>query len=133
MSASAFTVWDVRTGTIIRTGSCPTEHCELQAIYEFERAEAGHHDYATEWHDGEAWRERSTMVLEANGSVVRGLPIPAKAMIEGVTYDVDDGEVELSFQFPGTYTVSFMADGFKDASVTIQWPVTPTQGPLNPA
>lgn len=132
MSSERFTVWDTRTGTILRTGSCPVGQGYLQARKAWEQAEVGHHDYDTEYHDGTGWAQRSTMLLEASGATVRGLPIPAKAMIEGVTYDVDDGEVELSFQFPGTYTVAFKADGFKDASVTIQWPVSPTAGLLSP-
>lgn len=132
LTAEYFTVWDTRTGTILRTGTCPAGQGYRQAVKAWEQAEAGHHDWATEWHDGTGFKPRSTMLLAVNGAVVRGLPIPARALIEGVTYQIADGVANLSFQLPGTYTVKFSADGFKDESVTIQWPVSPIQGQPNP-
>jgi len=132
VSASPFVVWDTRTGDIVRYGSCPTGQEYLQAREAWHQAEAGYHDPATEWHDGSEFKPRSTMLLAVNGAVVRGLPIPARALIEGVTYQIADGVANLSFQLPGTYTVKFSADGFKDESVTIQWPVSPIQGQPNP-
>jgi hypothetical protein len=40
-----------------------------------------------------------------DGMTIKSLPIPAWVTIEGVTYEVTDGEAELEFTQPGTYAV----------------------------
>lgn len=128
-----YTVWDTRTGDIVQTGICPVGHGYRQAIYAWQQADAGYHNPREEWHDGTGFKPRSTMVLECDGAVVRGLPIPAKAVIDGTVYEIDDGTAELSFNLPGEYRVTFKAEGFKDYELSIAWPASPTAGLLSPS
>ena len=90
LTAEYFTVWDTRTGTILRTGTCPAGQGYRQAV----KAGAGR-SWASRLGYRMARRHRlkprSTMLLAVNGAVVRGLPIPARALIEGVTYQIADG------------------------------------------
>ena len=122
--ASQFTVWDNRTGAVIRTGSCPTEHVWRQVSSGWEEVVAEYQDGDTEYHDGTGWSQRSTMLLAVNGATVGGLPIPCRATVEGVNYEITDGVAEFSFAFPGAYKIVFTASGYLDASVTIQWPLS---------
>ena len=41
LTAEYFTVWDTRTGTILRTGTCPAGQGYRQAVKAWEQAEAG--------------------------------------------------------------------------------------------
>lgn len=128
-----YTVWDARTGDIVQTGICPAGQGYRQAIYAWQQAEPGYHDPSEEWHDGTGFKLRSTMLLVCDGGAVRGLPIPAKAVIDGTVYEIDDGTAELSFNLPGEYRVTFKAEGFKDHELTITWPASPTAEQHSPS
>lgn len=52
---TTFTVWDSRSGEILRTGSCPESDFEHQTRHDWEWICEGKHDWRTERHDGEQW------------------------------------------------------------------------------
>lgn len=64
--------------------------------------------------------ERQQMEIIISGNLISGLPIPCTARIEGVPYEVADGELELNANLPGPYRVRLSAVGYLDKEVIIQ-------------
>lgn len=52
-------------------------------------------------------RPESTAVLE--GSLLRGVPAGAQVLIEGQEYVADGTDIELAFEYPGTYLLEVEA------------------------
>lgn len=53
------------------------------------------------------------------GMVLSGLPIPSTVTINGITYGVDDGTLEMSFPRAGSYSITVTSPfPFLDASFT---------------
>jgi len=48
---------------------------------------------------------RQANPAKLTGLSITGLPKPSVVTVEGVDYDVTDGQADLSFDQPGTYTV----------------------------
>jgi hypothetical protein len=129
----AFTVYDMNTGQVLRTGSCPYGHAEIQAIRPNEGVVLGtflHDDY---FHDGQKFVVKREMLLTREGAFLRGLPIPCVVRIEGDEYVCEDGDIELSFEYPGSYMLRFEAHGYKDCELTVQWPLSPMQEATSPS
>lgn len=123
MTASvSFVVCDL-AGNIIRVGSCPEFLMSAQAG-EGEIVLAGHADSSLHYIDVDTGnrmdKERISPVV--NGLAVSSLPIPCTVYSEGVAYDIDDGEVTMSFDVPGTYGVLICAERMIPAAIEVTQP-----------
>lgn len=129
MSAE-FTVWDRATGRILRTGSCSKEHVNKQAR-DGETVSLGYFPGESYYRDEYGFKTKREFALSRDGAFIRNLPIPCIVHVTGTRYVVDDGEIELSFEYPGEYKVRFEAKEYKDLTLTIQWPLSSMVEPLN--
>lgn len=118
----AFIVCDP-TGNIIRVGSCPEFLVSAQAgqgelLFEGEAEAALHYvDVQT----GERM-DKARIVPMVSGLVLSGLPIPCSVCVEESAYEIDDGEVTLSFDLPGIYSVIITAEKMIPAVVEVTQP-----------
>lgn len=118
----SFIVCD-QAGNILRVGSCPEFLVSAQAgqnemVFEGEAETALHYiDVQT----GER-RNKARIVPTVSGLVLSGLPIPCTVCVEESTYEITDGEVTLSFDVPGTYSVIVSAEKMIPAVVDVTQP-----------
>jgi hypothetical protein len=128
-----FTVYDSISGDVLRIGECPDDSVSGQAFKVNEAVTVGHFP-GDEWYRGtQSFLQRREMLLTRQGALLRGLPIPCVVRIEGDEYVCEDGDIELSFEYPGSYTLRFEAHGYKDRELTVQWPLSPMQEAPSPS
>jgi len=128
-----FTIYDMASGAVLRTGTCPYGHAESQALRPNEGIALGTFSYQDHFHDGQGFAAKREMLLTRQGALLRGLPIPCVVRIEGDEYVCEDGDIELSFEYPGSYTLRFEAHGYKDRELTVQWPLSLMQEAPSPS
>lgn len=63
--------------------------------------------------------DRPIMDINIEGNIITGIPEGAEVYIEGDTYVINGGTLELSFDVPGTHKITFMAFPYLDKEVTI--------------
>lgn len=70
--------------------------------------------------------EKQTMELSSSGTAavgetvaITGIPVPAKVLVDGVTYDVDDGQIDFTPETTGTYTFVVKAVPYYDGTITV--------------
>jgi len=120
MSSEKFTVYDTRTGAILRTGTCQPGQGWRQAAHAWEQSVEGHVDGDANWHDGHKFEARKPMRLRVGKLVIFAVPLGATLQCQGRTYGpVMDGVAEFSFNHPGEYVVSVEAPAYLPASVTL--------------
>jgi hypothetical protein len=118
-----FTVYDTRTGFVLRTGTCPTGQWRAQATQSHERAVIGTWKHDEYWFDGFEVKCRANAELSVSGTTVTGIPPGAMLFCDGKEYGpVDDGIAEFEFNLPGEYVVRIHAPSHKDCSVTLVAP-----------
>ena len=100
-----FTVYSASTGKILRTGECSPYDLLLQARNTSECAIGKEANDATQYILNGEVTDKHEITATLSGLVISGLPIPVTVTIERVRYEVVDGTVELSFNFPGAYKV----------------------------
>lgn len=77
----------------------------------------------TWWFYGGRARKRQACPAKVDGMTLRGIRPGSTIMIEGRQYEcAEGGEVELSFQFPGTYEVTVTRWPYLDGRYTIENP-----------
>ncbi|UYY88123.1 hypothetical protein [Alcaligenes sp. SMD-FA] len=75
------------------------------------------------WFYGGEARERPVCPIVAEGLVLRGVRPGSMITIEGQQYEcVEGGDVELSFQYPGTYEITVTRWPYLDGRYTIENP-----------
>lgn len=100
------------SGRIVTVGGCADGE-EPFYFYPGETLVAGPRvDPHRHWHDIETneARDRETTDIQAIATTVTGIPVPCALRITGpVTLDavLDESELSLSFDIPGTYTLVF--------------------------
>ncbi|WP_238441667.1 hypothetical protein [Alcaligenes faecalis] len=90
-------------------------------------------DYANGKYDGTWWfyggqvRKRQVCPVMVEGGILYGVRAGSVISIEGQQYECPEGgDIELSFQFPGTYEVTVSCWPYLDGSYTVENP-PPTQ------
>lgn len=58
--------------------------------------------------------------VTVTGNVVSGLPVPCVVRIEGVPYEITDGELELNANLPGPYRILISAPCYLLTEIVIQ-------------
>ncbi len=96
-----YTVFD-KSGRIIRSGTCPDGMLYMQG----ERVLEGQSNDLYQYVRFGEIINRPANPATVSGMIVRRIPMRSKVTIEGQTYPVDDGVLELSFEYPGTYRVT---------------------------
>lgn len=112
---SAYLVYDVASGEILRSGTAPAAQHALQAIEPGEAvlSEAG--DDASEYVDlatlGVTARQAMTPATTiTTGQVeITGLPLPCTIAWEGQEAEVTDGIATIDFDEPGDYALTIRA------------------------
>lgn len=75
------------------------------------------------WLYGGEARERPVCPIVAEGLVLRGVRPGSMITIEGQQYEcVEGGDVDLSFQYPGTYEITVTRWPYLDGRYTIENP-----------
>lgn len=75
------------------------------------------------WFYGGEARERPVCPIVAEGLVLRGVRPGSMITIEGQQYEcVEGGDVDLSFQYPGTYEITVTRWPYLDGRYTIENP-----------
>lgn len=64
-------------------------------------------------------KERPIMELQRNGLHFIGLPRPCNILVNGKTYNVEDGEIELEFPQNGSYSITFQAWPYRDTVIEV--------------
>lgn len=78
------------------------------------------------WFYGGQARQRPACPVVAEGLVLRGVRPGSTITIEGQQYEcAEGGDVELSFQFSGTYEITVTRWPYLDGSYTIENPPQP--------
>jgi hypothetical protein len=112
------TIYDPETGAIRKVVTAPQD-CLALNVLPGEVFIDGYYDPRTHYVlDGEA-AEKQPMTPVINGLTVSGLPIPCTARIEGQTYTITDGALELDADMPGPYEVTLEAVPFLPCKVVI--------------
>lgn len=105
-------------GRILRSGQCQPHMLHYQARPGESAIEGEGRDDTHHVADGQvAPKLPCPAVLD--GTTLRNLPLPSVLLIEGVSYPVDDGEAELTFNLPGTYTVRVKSVAYLDQEFTV--------------
>lgn len=79
------------------------------------------------WHNGKMVVKRPPCPVRSDGLFLRGVLAGSTIYIEGKAYEcAEGGDIELSFQFPGTYEVTISNWPYLTGSYTIENP-PPTQ------
>ncbi|WP_374419471.1 hypothetical protein [Chromobacterium sp.] len=65
-------------------------------------------------------RERPIMAIRRDGMRFYELPQPCEVWINGRSYPVENGELELDLPQPGIYTLRFVAWPFQDADIQLE-------------
>lgn len=82
----------------------------------------GEFDDSFYFYGGQA-RKRPACPVEVDGLVLRGVRPGSTIMIEGQQYEcAEGGDVELSFQYPGSYEVTVTRWPYLEGRVTIENP-----------
>lgn len=75
------------------------------------------------WFYGGEARQRQACPVAVDGLVLRGVRPGSTITIEGQQYEcVEGGDVELSFQYPGTYEITVTRWPYLDGRYTIENP-----------
>lgn len=118
-----FTVYDTRTGAILRTGLCPQGQGYRQAIKAWEQSLPGtwlHDDF---WHNGSEFVPRQPLAVKIDGTTIYGIPDGATLHCDGKDYGpIDDGTAEFDFNLPGEYRVDIRCVSHINGSVTLVQP-----------
>lgn len=119
---SEFTVWDSRSGEVVRIGNCPDSMVENQVRSDapWERVCPGKIDYEAKWHDGSKWASKRIIKPKVRGTTVSGLPVPSTCFVESDSYVIDDGVADFEFGQPGVYKVRITSPGHKEVVVEVQ-------------
>jgi hypothetical protein len=113
-----FTVYNQETGEILAAITCPDDQVEHNTPDGAGRIDG-------EWPGDQYWVQDGqpvplrVMQPTIDGAIVNNLPVPCRAMLEGATYDIDDGSLELDASLPGPYNVQLIAIGYLPCMVTI--------------
>jgi hypothetical protein len=101
-----FVVYD-ELGRIVRSGTCQDQDFGVQAIFPGEGVIEGECRDAVDFVDLNTMEITTKPPLPAtrNGMVISGLPDGSTVSIGAESFLVLDNEVELEFEFPGTYIV----------------------------
>jgi len=117
----SFIVYHASTGVIVRSGHCAPEDIHLQAIFpdEVVMEETARDD--THYVDTSTGMIRvlRTLVVEVEGTTISGLPPGSVVITEGQIFYVDDGVVELEYDFANTYDVKIFAPTYQPLTVTV--------------
>jgi hypothetical protein len=54
-----------------------------------------------------------------SGQTLRRVPVPSTVIIGNIRYSTDEADVEMTFQFPGTYKVAVQAFPFLDGNFAV--------------
>jgi hypothetical protein len=112
------TIFDVTTGQILRMISCPltliSKQCQNGEDYIY-----SHHSDTTFYIVDRVPKYRPEMALNVTGSKIENIPLGCNVKIEGEALIVNDGELELTFDFPGVYPIKFACWPYLDATVEI--------------
>lgn len=65
-------------------------------------------------------REKQPMQGILDDTTIRNLPIPCTVTVEGESYEVDDGDAELTFEQPGVYSVTVAAVPYLTQVFTVE-------------
>jgi len=106
-------------GEILRTVSCPKDMA-VDQLSEGEWLLEGRWDDTKFYVENGSVVERPHFPITIEGSTITGIPIPTTITIEGVSYEVTEGTLELEFDAPGSYTVSLRSFPYLDTEVTIE-------------
>jgi len=125
-----------KAGVILRTGSCPDDVIKAQALpgeYVIEGEADDRTHYIDQKGDSASIIEKlsfkvpHTVRVPADGGTAvyfANLPIPTKAIVTlpwkgRQEYILHDGICEMTFDYPGRYTLILQAPHYKDAQVAI--------------
>lgn len=118
-----FTVYDKRSGQIVRAGRCPVGQGEMQANREWERSIIGKWLDDDFWHDGEGFKPRQPLMVKIDGTTISGIPTGAMLHCDGKDYGpIDDGVAEFAFNLQGEYRVDIRCVSHINGSVTLVQP-----------
>jgi hypothetical protein len=107
-------------GQILRNISCPPDMIEIQlAENEYYIESEDTVDDSLFYISEEVVVQRPELSIIVEGITVYNLPNPSTLIVEGSLYEVTDGEAELSFSFPGTYTVRIQSFPYKDKTIEV--------------
>jgi hypothetical protein len=114
-----YIVYNLCTGKIERTGYCPPNAFELQAISENESVLEGQANDLLDWIENGAVTAKLISPTTINGYILTNLPIPSTVRIGSEEFLVEDGELDMTFDLPGTYTINVDSFPFQDATFEV--------------
>ncbi|MGD1827328.1 Phage protein [Chromobacterium violaceum] len=95
-------------GRILQTGVASRENVEVEFALGKPLLQ-GEADPLTQYIAGGEVAPRPVNPARLDGMVLRDLPAPCRLILDGVEYDCDDAECELSFALPGLHHIQVEA------------------------
>ncbi|VEB43007.1 Uncharacterised protein [Chromobacterium violaceum] len=96
--------YDEETGCILQIGVAPRENVEVEFAMGKPLLQ-GEADPLTQYIAGGEIAPRPANPTRLDGMVLRDLPAPCRLILDGVEYNCDDAECELSFALPGLHHI----------------------------
>lgn len=114
-----YTTYRVTDGSVLRQLSCRATEVANQLLGDESFVEGRYAADAYYVLDGTP-TAKGTMTPTVVDLTISDLPVPCTATVDGVTYDVADGEVTFDFGgVPGTYAVTLRAVPYLDYTVEL--------------
>lgn len=113
-----YVIYELATGRIVRKDMLPAI---MRPTLELKRGILeSDADVFNDFVQGKQVQPRPRFDLQVAGNVLSGVPAGATVEIEGATYIADGSNIELVFNFPGTYLVRVSLWPFHDEEVSIE-------------
>jgi len=124
-----YIVYDKFTGKITRTGYCPDNDFQLQAIYNNEAVLEGQTNDILFYVVNSIVMPKpenpsiiDKLLMLADGldlTTISLLPNPSTVTLDGTSYEVTDGILEFTLDVPGTYKIKIDSFPFKDLTFEV--------------
>jgi hypothetical protein len=116
---TAYTTYEVASGNILKTGTCPDNAVELQRDNASQRVVAEPSNPLTDYVKNGKVVPRQEMKLKVTGARIEWLPIPCYVTVDRKVYHVLDGAIDFTANLPGEYRLVIDAPGFLSHAIVI--------------
>jgi hypothetical protein len=106
------------TGRILRTGQCPQEMVQLQAM-DGNTALEGQASDLTDYVSNGVVLPRPVNPATLSGLQLQNVPLPAALWFDGATYALTESTVDLTFDAPGAHVLTLQAFPYLDKTFTV--------------